>query len=100
MIVFASVLVNFVGYLMELQADSKEMAIQAVKFIDVGKPYIILGTFLFVLEYFKVKFPKWAKCMLCLFHVSITMLVLTCDRQKLFYNRIDYGRFSKMSIIG
>lgn len=90
MIVFASVLVNFVGYLMELQADSKEMAIQAVKFIYVGKPYIILGTFLFVLEYFKVKFPKWAKCMLCLFHVSITMLVLTCDRQKLFYNRIDY----------
>lgn len=85
-----SVLVNFVGYLMELQADTKEMAVQAVKFIYVGKPYIILGTFLFALEYFKVRFPGWAKCILCLFHISITLLVLTCDKHTLFYNRIDY----------
>lgn len=90
MTVFVSVLINFVGYLMELQANTKEMALQAVKFIYVGKPYIILGTFLFVLEYYKVRFPKWLKCILCLFHVSITLLVLTCDRHRLFYNRIDY----------
>lgn len=88
--IFTSVLINFVGYLMELQADTKEMALQAVKFIYVGKPYIILGTFLFVLEYFKLRFPKWAKCVLCLFHVSITMLVLTCDKHRLFYNNVDY----------
>lgn len=88
--VFFAVLINFVGYLMELQATSKEMALQAVKFIYLGKPYIILGNFLFVLEYFKVKYPGFIKYGLMLFHTCITMLVLTCDYHQLFYTTIDF----------
>lgn len=90
LVVFFSVLINFVGYLMELQATTKEMALQAVKFIYVGKPYIILGNFLFSLEYFKVKYPKIINYILCIFHVIISILVITCEHHTLFYNSVDY----------
>ena len=54
LIVLLATLVNFVGYLLEIQATSKEMALQAVKFIYLGKPFIVLAMFLFTLKYYKV----------------------------------------------
>lgn len=90
LIVITATLVNFVGYLFEIQATSKEMALHAVKFIYLGKPYIILGMFLFVLRYYKVQLPKLLKRALCIVHVGISMLVLTCSHHKLFYTSIDF----------
>lgn len=90
LIVVAATLVNFVGYLFEIQATSKDMALQAVKFIYLGKPYIILGMFLFVLRYYKVKLPKLLKMTLCILHAGISMLVLTCSHHKMFYSSIDF----------
>ena len=42
---------NFVGYLMELQATTKKEALMAVRFLYLGKPYIALFHFLFVLSF-------------------------------------------------
>lgn len=90
LVVFFSVLINFVGYLFELKADTRDMALQCVKMIYIGKPFIILGTVLFVLEFFRIKYTRIIKYILCLFHIMITVLVLTCEYHNLFYNRIEY----------
>lgn len=92
MLVVIATLINFVGYLFELQAVNKEMALMAVKVIYLGKPYIILGVVLFVLYYFDIKFPKPLVYLLCSIHITITLLVLTCEKQKLFYSSIDFVR--------
>ena len=92
MLVVIATLINFAGYLFELQAVNKEMALMAVKVIYLGKPYIILGDVLFVLYYFDIKFPKPLVYLLCSIHIAITLLVLTCEKQKLFYSSIDFVR--------
>ncbi len=88
--VAVSCLINFIGYLFEMRATTQEMALQAVKFIYVGKPYIILGIFLFIMKYYKVKCPKWIKIALCLIHIGVTVLVLECERIPWYYSSIDY----------
>lgn len=90
--VAAATLINFIGYLFEMRATTQEMALQAVKFIYLGKPYIILGIFLFIIQYYKVKCPAWIKTTLCLIHVGITVLVLECERVPWYYSSINYVR--------
>lgn len=88
--VAVSTLINFIGYLFEMRATTQEMALQAVKFIYLGKPYILLGIFLFIIQYYKVKCPPWVKGLLCGIHIGITFLVLECERIPWYYNSIDY----------
>lgn len=90
LVVVLATLVNCVGYLFELQADNKEQALLAVKFIYVGKPFAILGTFMFFMEYFKIRLSLVITYSLCLIHTSVTMLVLVCDKHRLFYNDIQF----------
>ncbi len=85
-----ALLINFFGYLFELQSQTKEQALQAVKFIYLGKPYIPLSIFLFVMEYCNVKVPEWLKKALTAVHIFITFLVLTCEHHKLYYSSIDF----------
>ena len=90
LLVMVSTLINFVGYLFELLATTKEMALQAVKFLYLGKPYIILGMSLFVLEYFKIQVPKIIKGIFVCIHAGISFLVFTCEHHTLFYDSIEY----------
>ena len=90
LLVMVSTLINFVGYLFELLATTKEMALQAVKFLYLGKPYIILGMALFVLEYFKIPVPKIIKGIFVCIHAGISFLVFSCEHHTLFYDSIDY----------
>ena len=66
------------------------MALQAVKFLYLGKPYIILATFLFIMRFYNVRIPKWIKYILYILHMGVSILVLTCDKHYLFYSSIDY----------
>lgn len=83
-------LVNFVGYLMELQATSMELAVQAVKFLYLGKPFIILCMFFFVLEQYQIRCPRMVTVLLCCVHIGVSVLVLTCEKQQLYYSSIDF----------
>ncbi len=84
LLMIISLLINFLGYLFELQAPTKEQALQAVKLIYLGKPFIMLSIFLFVMEYCKVKMPKVLKWIMVIFHSLTTLLVLTCEQQNLY----------------
>lgn len=90
MLTIFSLLVNFIGYLFEMQARSMGEALQAVKFIYLGKPFIVLGIFLFIMEYCRVFMPRWLKQLLTVCHMAVSFLVLTCEHNRLYYASIDF----------
>ena len=90
LLLMIALLVNFVGYLFEIQAKTQEQALQAIKFSYLGKPIIVLTMFLFVMDYCKVRMPKWLPAVLSCCHIIIILLVLSCERHKLFYSSIGY----------
>jgi len=82
--------INFVGYLMELEAGNQREALQAVKFLYVGKPFIGFSIFLFVMQVCKVKIPKWTVKTLAGIHIGVMFLVLTCEKHTLYYTSIGW----------
>lgn len=90
LMVLVSTLVNFVGYLFEMQATTQVMALQAVKVIYLGKPFIILFIFIFFIERMGIKPPKFLYPALSILHMAVSALVITCDHHSLFYSSIDY----------
>ena len=90
LIVELATLVNHVGCLLMMQATTPETALMAVKFSYIGKPYILLAIFLFLLTFYRVHLPEFIKYALCMFHVLISLLVLTCDHHKLFYSSMQF----------
>lgn len=96
LIIELATLVNHVGCLLMMQAKTAETALMAVKFSYIGKPYILLAIFLFLLYFYRVHIPNIIKYGLCVFHVCISLLVLTCEHHKLFYSSmkfVDEGYF-------
>lgn len=90
LMVLVSTLINFVGYLLEMQAVTQELALQAVKIIYIGKPFIILFILIFFLERMGIKPPKFLYPTLGILHTAVSALVFTCDRHTLFYSSIGY----------
>lgn len=82
--------VNFTGYLLELQADNQKEALMAVKFLYLGKPFIALSQFLFVMQTCKVQIPDKAEKTLICIHAAIVLLVLNCEHHTLFYSSIRF----------
>lgn len=85
-----ALLINFCGYLFEIQAVTSEQALQAVKFSYLGKPVSVLVLFLFVLEYCKIRLPKKLPLVLAILHIAIIFFALTCDMHNLFFSSITY----------
>lgn len=91
LVMIISILINYVGYLFELNATSQETALQAVKFLYIGKPFIILCMFFFTMQYCGVHLPTILSHVLTMIHLGITILVFTCEHHKLFYRSISYS---------
>ena len=85
-----SMLLNFVGYLFEMTATTQQEALRAVQVSYLGKPFILLMKFLFIADYCKVRLPKRFVAVLSVFHLSITMLVMTCEYQNLYYDGLEF----------
>lgn len=85
-----SLLLNFVGYLFEMTANTQQEALRAVQVAYLGKPFVLLMIFLFIADYCKIHLPKGFVCVLFSFHLSITLLVLTCEYQNLYYDGLYF----------
>ena len=90
LILMIALIIDFSGYLLEMQAVTPEQALQAAKFAYIGRPVSVLTMFLFVMEYCKVRLPKWLPVGLASLHGISILMVLTCDRHNLYYNSIEY----------
>ncbi len=82
--------INFVGYLLELQSTFLREALTTVKFSYLGKSFLGITMFLFVMQICKVKIPIWVSRTLALVHIVIIFLVLNCEKHTLFYNSIEF----------
>ena len=84
-----AVIINTAGYLFELQADNMETALNAVKILYLGKPYVTLTMMFFVLHNCRIKYPRWLAPVLFVFHTFIALSVYTCEYHSLYYT--SYG---------
>ena len=90
---------NFIGYFFELQAKTLEEALLAIKVIYLGKPFIPFALFLFVLQVSRIRFPRSIVMGLGLYHLSVTLMVLTCEHHSFYYSSMDFvkeGNFSHL----
>ncbi len=91
LLLMVSLCVNFVGYLLELQAVTEREALMANKFSYLGKPYIPLALFLFVMQKCgRVRMPRVISMLLAGMHTIVVFLVLTCESHTLFYSSIQF----------
>lgn len=90
LLLLIALLLNYVGYSMELQACNVYEALSAVKISYMGKPFILLFMFFLVAEYCRIKLPKWLAGGMLLMQFFITALVHTCEHQTLFYTSIEF----------
>lgn len=101
LIVMYSTIVNIVGYTLEMEATTKELALQSLKVTYVGKPFVLFSLYLFVMEYCGVSVSKLRRNILFLISLTVTILVFTNDFHRLFYSSIDFtdgGLFPHMII--
>ena len=90
LVLMIALLINLCGYMFEIQAYTFEQALQATKFSYLGKPISVLALFLFMMDYYKVKLPKWLPVVLAILHIMVILFALTCDMQNLFFSHIEY----------
>ncbi len=84
--------INFAGCLLELQAQTMEEALMALKFSYLGKPFTPLCQFLFVMQACKIQVPKRIAVGLAGFHTVIAFLAFNCERHTLFYSSIRFEK--------
>ncbi len=90
LILMYSTIVNMVGYTIEMEATTLELATQSLKVTYIGKPFIIFSLYLFVMEYCGLSVSKRQRNIFFLISLTITMLVLTNKYHGLFYSSIDF----------
>ena len=85
-----STLVNNIGALIEITAHETKEILIGTKFSYVGKVFIPLTFFLFVMQYCEIKISKKIQLALSVFHLSIAGLVFTYPHQHLFYTSVRF----------
>ena len=83
-------LVNNIGALIEIIMQEKNEILLGTKFSYIGKVFIPLTFFLFIMQYCEIKITKKIQILLALFHLSIAVMVFTYPLQKWFYTSVEY----------
>lgn len=90
LLTLSAILVNQMGYALELGATTQDAALVSIKIAYFGKLIALYGMFMFVMTYCKVQIPRWGQhCMLALILV-ILVIVWTCEKHTLYYTSISF----------
>lgn len=90
LLIVGAILINNFGYTLEIAAPTKEIALQAVRFSYLGKPFILYLMYIFVMEYCGFSLPAWGKRILFSIAAFISILVLSSNYNTLFYSHISF----------
>ena len=80
--------VSILAYTLEINARTLEAMVMAVKFGYVGKCYVLLFFLMFMAYYCNIDIPKPVFSIFLTFNTVMLMLIITCDRHKLYYKGI------------
>ena len=83
-------LFNIVGYTLEMEAKTQELAMQSVKMTYIGKPFVVFTMYVFVMEYCGVSVKKSRRNFFYAICVAIAGLVYTNEYHHLFYSSVSY----------
>ncbi|MDD6328622.1 MAG: histidine kinase N-terminal 7TM domain-containing protein [Lachnospiraceae bacterium] len=85
-----SMLLTFVGYSLELQATNLKEAMMAIKINYLGKPFVVLSTFIMILDYCSIVLPKLVYALLFTIQTGISFSVFFYEKTKLFYSSVSF----------
>lgn len=85
-----SLLLNNVGYQLELMASSKEAYLVALKFSYLGRAWIGFSLLLFVSELCSVRMPRWLIVIMSVFNIIIYSSIFTIENNSLYYTYMDF----------
>ncbi len=85
------ILLNMVGYLLEILARSQEAAMVALKMQYLGVSFLLTFLLFFMARCCQYKIPTWLRWTLIGYDLFICMIVFTSEYHGLFYSFIDYG---------
>lgn len=83
-------LFNIVGYTLEMEAKTQELAMQSVKMTYIGKPFVVFTMYVFVMENCGVGVKKSRRNFFYAICVAIAGLVYTNEYHHLFYSSVSY----------
>ena len=100
-LLFSSIanLVYNTGYLLQLQARTQETYVIAVKMGYLGRVWIGLALFLFIVELCETKFPSFLRNVFAVTHIIIYGTILNLESNTLYYNYMEFvmdGDFPKL----
>ena len=81
----AATLINSIGYLLELKAETEEAYITALQLSYAGRVWVAFAMFLFTLELCKVHLPHLITTILALIHLAIYGVILSLKDHALYY---------------
>ncbi len=95
------VLINNIGYMLELLAESKQTAFMGTCVSYIGKSYLLLTVFAYVMYFCQIKIPKVLTAVLMIFHSAILIMVFGYNKTNLYYTSVEYvdnGWFSHLEL--
>ena len=87
------------GVLLELRATDQQTYVAALKMGYLGRIWIGLSLFLFLVELSNIYFPEILKTIAAIIHVIIYATILDVERTDLYYNYMEFtmdGDFPKL----
>lgn len=81
--------VSILAYTLEINAKSLEAMVMAIKFGYVGKCYVLLFFLMFMAYYCNIDIPKMVFRAFLIFNTLMLMIIITCDRHRLYYKSIS-----------
>lgn len=84
-------MINNIGALIEIVSSTSDLILLGTKFSYVGKVFIPVTFFLFVMQYCEIVIPKKVQLILVLYHLSIAVLVFTYPIQNWFYTSVSFS---------
>lgn len=84
------ILINNIGYLLELLAQSSETAIMGTCVSYIGKAYLVMTAFTYVMYFCQIKIPKVIIGIMMTFHSGVLFLVFAHNQTDLYYSSVNY----------
>ncbi len=85
-------LVNNIGYLLQLLSKTEDEYIAALKFSYAGRVWIIFSLFMFTVEFCHIKVPKLLVWAFMLFDVFTYVVVFTLEDHTLYYSKMWFDK--------
>ncbi len=93
-----AILVNNVGYLMEITSSTEEAFFKALLFSYAGRIWISYGLFMFIVELVRFKLPNWVRNALALTNIITYVMVITTKKTGLYYYDMNFTMDGQMPV--